>query len=177
MPSTAAAKPPQPNPPATERQRLLGPTGAPIRPSHWRYLRAKISLGERGIAPTYVAIAKELRLNRVTLWRFLQRHPWLERWVDETLLATNQHLWGLVERRQAMLGIQGVTQAADQFCKMRSGYYTYTRAAETGGGAPGTPTGPVFKIYNLIPRPEPLPVTETVPALPPAAAIPVLSVK
>jgi hypothetical protein len=137
-------------------------------------LRAKISLGERGIAPTYVAIAKELHRNRVTLWRFLQRHPWLERWVDETLLATNQHLWGLVERRQAMLGIQGVTQAADQFCKMRSGYYT--RAAETGG-APGTTGGPAFIINNLIPRPEPLPVTETVPALPPAAAIPVLIVR
>lgn len=146
----------------------------------------KLALIEQGKAPTVVSMAKELGIHRVTLYQFLARYPWLDEWVESQALAANVHLWGLVERRHAFLGIQGSTASAEVYAKMQRG--VYARA-----GAPGDPNagslgdGRITVTNNfLVPRPDyvgaaALPVATPVPALPPPAPaarkIPVVSVR
>jgi hypothetical protein len=160
---------------ATQTLQALGPNGEQIRASHWRYSHAKLALIERGLAPTGVAIAKELGINRVTLCKFRARYPWLDEWVNDQALAVNVHLWGLVERRHALLGIQGSVASAELYLKMQRG--TYSRA-----GAPGDPDAPggddrIIVNHNyLVPRPDysqlagPVVSSTPAPALPPASA-------
>lgn len=100
-----------------------GPGGAPIRHSHWRYVRAFLALIERGGAPTVTAIAKELHIHRVTLTQFKAKYPWLDEWVHGLAAAANVHLWAHVERRHGMLAIQGSTASAEVYAKMHCGVY------------------------------------------------------
>lgn len=144
-----------------------------LRPSHWRYLRAKLECLENGQSPTTVNLAKRLGISRIAIWKLTRRYQWLDAWCDEILRESNANYWGAVERRMALVALQGSVPHADQYCKMRAN--TYAKPVE-GPGATSINHG--FVINNLIPRPEalPIPTEEGRLRLPPPDSIPVVDV-
>lgn len=157
---------------ATERQQPLGPHGERIRASHWRYCHAKLELVEQGKGPTVVALAKALGINRVTLYKFLWRYPWVDGWVNGIARDAAVQRHGLVLLRHYNLAIQGSVPSADLVCKMEGGYY-----ARTGGGGFGDdadPNGGRVIVNNtfLVPRPD-YAAAAAKPALP-AASVPAI---
>jgi hypothetical protein len=125
-----------------------------IRPSQWRYLRGKIECLESGHATTTVNVAKRIGVSRVAVWKLQRRYPWLDAWCDEMLREANVHRWGSIMRRMADLAEQGHIGAADQFCKMQSGYYA-SRGRGSSDNSDVAGHGPIHVVQNyLVPRPE-----------------------
>jgi hypothetical protein len=147
-----------------------------VRPSYLAYLHAHVACLEQGFPPSCANLGRELGVAKQTVWKFQRRHPDVLSYVDAQIASANTYMVASVIRKMAMTAMTGggSPQHAEVYLKAMNGAY---RQPDAGGGAPGTLGGPAFIINNLIPRPEPLPVTETVPALPPAAAIPVLEVR
>lgn len=169
--ATASAPPataPKASRTATETLHTGGLAGDCIRPSHWRYLQAKLTIIERGGAPTGVAVAKELGIHRVTLCKFRRRYPWLDAWMDDQAREAAVRLRGQIMYRHGMLAIQGSVQSADIFCKMDGGYYSRHSLSDSGDLDPELPSGPRVVVTNniLVPRPDYGPAL----ALPPASA-------
>lgn len=164
---------------AAETLQASGPTGERVRPSHWRYCRAKLRLVERGIGPTVVAIAKELGIHRVTLYKFLARYPWLDAWVDGLARAAAVHQYGQILLRHGHLAIQGSVQSADLVFKAEGGYYT--RNGFGDGDSPNGGGQVVVQINSLVPRPDYAGAlaAQQVQALPadPVPKIPVINIR
>jgi hypothetical protein len=141
--------------------------------SHWRYLRGKLECLENGQTPTTVNLAKRLGISRIAIWKLTRRYPWLDAWCDEVLRESNANYWGAVERRMALVALQGSVPHADQYCKMRAN--TYAKPVEGPGG---TSINHGFVINNLIPRPEPVAMPTEVKRLrlPPPDSVPVVDV-
>ncbi len=135
---------------ATETLPEFGPGGERIRPSHWRYSRAKLALCQRGVAPTYVALAKELTINRVTLHKYLRRYPWLDAWVDGQARQVGTKLFGAIQQRMGMMAIQGSVPAAIMYCQMETGIYSRREAGLTAED----PTAHLCQVNILVPCPE-----------------------
>jgi hypothetical protein len=114
-------------------------------------------LCQRGVAPTHVAIARELKIHRVTLHKFLRRYPWLDAWVDGQARKASSHLFGAIKRRMGELGIQGNVQAAVMYCQMETGIYS-----DRDGAGANDPTAHMMQVNILVPRPD-MPFGGTMP--------------
>jgi hypothetical protein len=123
-----------------------------VKPSFWAYLRAAIRLIETGKAPTQVNLAKELRVSKQAVWKFQRRYPDLMPWIDEQLRAVNQNYFGLVQRRLALLAMQGSVAHAEAYFKSVHGVYAREENQVSDARA-----GNGYTINLLVPRPE-LPV-------------------
>jgi hypothetical protein len=148
---------------------------ASLRPrASWRrYFQACVSLLERGLAPTLVNIAKELRVSKQTVWALQRRHPELLVWINEEFVGKNRTLFGPLQFRLGQLGIQGHMQAADLYLRsLTMGFGTIEPAASANGG-----NMQVTQVY-LVPRPD-YPPLEPVKVLPPPvrADIPTVAVR
>jgi hypothetical protein len=122
-----------------------------VKPAFWAYLRAVIRLIEVGLPPTQVNLAKELRISKQAVWKFLRRYPELMPWLNSELRSANRHYFALVQRRLALLGIQGSVAHAEAFFRSLNGLYG-EEDRRTEEGASGS-----FTLNLLVPRPE-LPV-------------------
>jgi hypothetical protein len=163
----------------TERQSELQAGERRPRPSHWRYLRAKLHCIEAGHPPTTVNLAKHCGISRMAIWKLLHRWPWLDAWCDELMRAANVHYWGAIERRMALTALQGGGSVAhaEQYRKMREGL---SAQRELGEGDPGVPprASPVT-VNILVPRPDwpQLPAPAVAAATPTPADIPTVAVR
>ena len=123
---------------------LVRPGPFVVRPSFYRCLRAYVELLDDGQPVTFTALAKQMGISRVNLWRLRRRHEGLDAWVSDQLNASNAHLVGPVVRRMAMLGLRGSREHAELFLKA-----TGNLDRESRGDSP-----PVYKI-NFVNIPEP----------------------
>lgn len=107
-----------------------------------------------GHPPTYVNLAKRMGISTVALWKFRRRHPWVDAWSDKLMLDHARTMFGAILRRMGLTALQGggSPQHADQYCKIRAGFYD--RSEDAGDSPLGAGT---FQMNFLIPRPE-LPV-------------------
>lgn len=139
-----------------------------LPPSYWRYLRACIECLERLGSPTLSNLAKVLGVSKQAVWTFQKRHPDCLAWVDEFLLENNARYYGLVQRKMAMLAMQGSAEHADRFFKSMNGGYG-AKGAFGDEGAPPAPT--TFTLNLLVPRP-PAPGSDAAQAAAPGLALP-----
>lgn len=130
-----------------------------VKPAFWAYLRAAVRLIEAGKSVTQINLSKELRISHQAVWKFLKRNPGVMAFVDAELRAANQKYFGLVQRRMAILGMQGSSQHAEIFFKSDAGHYA---KPELGAGPTSINNG--FVINNLVPRPD-------MPALPASVVV------
>lgn len=160
----------QPRPPRAPRDPNLP------RPSWWRILHAYSSLIEEGKPVTEVAIAKEVTISRMSLYRLHRRNPRLRAWLNEQLCERNQELVGPVIH---MLGTTALRTKSPEHAKLflqASG--SIGALAGEGGGGDAPPALGVQVVNNiLVPRPE-LPQFPGAPPAPPApsSAIPTVTV-
>jgi hypothetical protein len=132
--------------------RLAPPDGQPIRRSQLRYLRAKMDLTEGGTPPTYINLAKRLGISPQALWKFRRRYPWLDEWCNRFVLADNAALVGFVQRRLALVAIQGSPDHAELFFKSVG---ALGGSGDQGDGRHGVNQGDVqVQQVFLVPRPE-----------------------
>jgi hypothetical protein len=152
---------------SASRKHLTTPdhTTARIRPSYWAFLRAATALIEAAKPVTQVNLANELRVRRQTVWCFLRRHPDAWAFVDEQLSRANANYFALIQRRHAILGMQGSVASAEVYFKSHAGHYARASGAEGLPLSPGT-----FNMTFLIPRPELPGLPAPVAAPPPAVA-------
>ena len=153
---------------------VTGPAGVGIRPAHWRFCHAKLHLVESGKAPTVVAIAKELGINRVTLFKFLARYPWLNTWVNTIAREAAVEMHGLILKRHGLLAIQGSVPSADLFFKVEGGHYD--RSGAGSSDLPGSVGGVTYNF--LVPRPDyPQPQLPAATVQAPVSSIPRVTVR
>jgi hypothetical protein len=117
-----------------------------------RYLRAKVDLTEAGTPPTYINLAKRLGISPQALWKFRRRYPWLDDWCNGVVLAETAQLLGFVQRRLALLGIQGSVAHAELFLKSVAG--VFARPIDPDGDPGVNPAAVQVQQVFLVPRPE-----------------------
>jgi hypothetical protein len=93
-------------------------------------------------------------ISTVALWKFRRRHPWVDAWSDGLLIDVARPMFGAIMRRMALTALQGggSPQHADQYCKMRAGFYD--RGVPASEGQEASVGAPQFTMNFLIPRPE-----------------------
>ena len=124
--------------------------GVTPRPSWRRYYQAYVSLLEDGHPVTETAIAKLLRISRMSLWRIHRRNPGLRRWVHQQLLERNEHLVGPVIH---MLGSTAIrTKSAKHAELFLRAVGCFDGKVEDTLSAHGAGGGMIMNF--LIPRPE-----------------------
>jgi hypothetical protein len=133
---------------------------------------------EDGAAVTETAIAKVLRISRMSLWRIHRRNPGLRRWVGEQLRSSNEHLIGPVVH---MLGTTAIRTKSPKHAEL---FLKATGAIDvkTDSGADVSVVGPGQVTMNfLVPQPAmPAPPGVTInlpPAALPAPVIPTIEVR
>lgn len=138
-----------------------------FRPSYLRMERAFYDCLDKGLAPTITNRARALNIRKQSVLQFDRRHQDFLEWLAQGWEADNGKLWGVIERRMAMIALQGSVQHADQYCKMRAG--GYTKAAPND--EPVAPRNNQVVVNILVPRPQ-LPNGGRMPAPWAAPALP-----
>jgi hypothetical protein len=134
------------------------------RASWYRYLQAASVLHDEGKPATETAIARELRISRMSLWRLHRRNPGLKMWAHEQFMKGNAHLVGPVIR---MLGTAALRTKSPKHAELflrAVGSLDPMNHVEGGDRTRVNVNTPVV-INNLVPRPE-------WPKLPPTAPPP-----
>jgi hypothetical protein len=119
------------------------------RPSWRRYWQAYSRLLEDGQPVTETAIARELGISRVSLWRIHRRNPGLRRWVAEQCRSRNEHLISPVIY---MLGATAMRTKSPKHAELflrATGSLDFRDEHDTEGPAAGG-----FTMNFLVPRPE-----------------------
>ena len=122
-----------------------------MRPSWRRYYQAYVTLLDDGNPVTETAVAKALRISRMSLWRIHRRNPGLRRWVHEQLREGNAHLVGPVVR---MLGTAAVRTKSPRHAELFLKAVGTIGSKEDGADMDRPAHVPTFTYNMLVPFPE-----------------------